>query len=257
MALLAILSLSKLWIALLLFSVQAFASDWIDYANNGFASLSHYTIALGDVAACGCTGESTHYPTAALSQMAYGSSRAYGPACGKCFNLTLLNTFLSVPPFYPAQKNSVVVKVTDLCPLSTTGWCNATTSGPNAAGHYLNFDLAYPSTSIPTSFFPSNASYYGYTDFGVWNISYQSVSCTNWEGWNDAAALGSVSTQGPESVCCAANPTNSSNTCTSYSDHNGLAPDTTTSSGHSIPRPYISLLALVSVTLLSVFVYFV
>lgn len=76
--------------------------------------------------------DSLNYPTAAMSQMAYGSSTAYGPACGKCFNLTLLNTFLSDPPFFPDVVKSVVVKVTDLCPLSTTGWCNATTSGPNA-----------------------------------------------------------------------------------------------------------------------------
>jgi len=34
-----------------------------------------------------------------MSQMAYGSSTSYGPACGKCFKLTLLNTFLSNPPF--------------------------------------------------------------------------------------------------------------------------------------------------------------
>ncbi|KAF9058806.1 RlpA-like double-psi beta-barrel-protein domain-containing protein-containing protein [Rhodocollybia butyracea] len=189
----------------------------------GFASMTTYTLPQGFVASCGCTGDSTNFPTAALNQMAYGSSTAYGPACGMCFNLTLLNTFLSVPPFNPPVHPSVIVKVTDLCPLSKTGWCNATTSGPNGAGHDLNFDLAFPSTSIPSNFFPSNASFYGYTDFGVWNISYQSVSCTNWGGWKDAAALGSVANQGPESVCCAANPTNSSNTCTSYSDHNGIA----------------------------------
>ncbi|KAF5393393.1 hypothetical protein D9757_000733 [Collybiopsis confluens] len=199
------------------------SAQWISYSDNGIASMTHYTLPESWVAACGCTASSDSFPTAALSQMAYGSSTAYGPACGRCFNLTLLNTFLSVPPFYPAESKSIIVKVTDLCPLSTTGWCNATTKGPNAAGHYLNFDLAYPSNSISSNFFPSNASYYGYTDFGVWNISYQSVSCSNWEGWNDAAALGSISSQGPESVCCAANPTNSSNTCTSYSDHNGIA----------------------------------
>lgn len=43
-------------------------------------------------------------------------------------------------------------------------------------------------------------------DFGVWNISYQSVACTNWEGWNHAAALGSVTSLG-SSACCPDNPT--------------------------------------------------
>jgi hypothetical protein len=71
------------------------------------------------------------------------------------------------------------------------------------AGNYLNFDLAFPSTSIPDNFFPSNETYYGYEDFGVWNATYESTSCSNWSGWNDPAALGSVTTLG-DSVCCPA-----------------------------------------------------
>jgi hypothetical protein len=110
----------------------AAASDWIHYPAAGIATMTHYTLPSGFVAACGCTGASTGFPTAALSQMAYGSSTAYGPACGRCFNLSLLNTFLSDPPFFAPAPRSIVVKLTDLCPLSTTGWCNATTSGPNA-----------------------------------------------------------------------------------------------------------------------------
>ncbi|THV02414.1 hypothetical protein K435DRAFT_963139 [Dendrothele bispora CBS 962.96] len=203
---------------------STFASPWIQYPSDGLATMTHYDLPKDYIAACACTGDSTHYPTAALSQMAFGSSTAYGPACGRCFNLTLLNTFLSVPPFYPPTPKSIVVKVTDLCPLSTSGWCNATQEGPNAAGNYLNFDLAFPSDAIPDDFFPSNASYYGYTDFGVWNISYQSVNCTQWSGWNDASALGSVTNLGPESACCPSDPSGSSNdTCPSYSDHNGIA----------------------------------
>ncbi|VDC06976.1 unnamed protein product [Peniophora sp. CBMAI 1063] len=162
-----------------------------------------------------------------MNQMAYGSSTSYGPACGRCFNLTLLNTFLSDPPFYPSETKSVVVKVTDLCPLSTTGWCNATSVGPNAAGNYLNFDLAWPSSSIPDDFFPSNESFYGYKDFGVWNISYQSVDCLDdWAGGKNAAALGSVPAL-EDGACCPNNPTgNANDTCPSYSDANGIPPDT-------------------------------
>lgn len=108
------------------------ATRWIQYPDSGTATMTHYTLPKGDIASCGCTGTSTHYPTAALNQMAFGSNTTYGPACGRCFKLTLLNTFLSNPPFYPTVTKSVVVKVTDLCPLSTTGWCNGTASGPNA-----------------------------------------------------------------------------------------------------------------------------
>jgi hypothetical protein len=108
------------------------ATQWIQYPNSGVATMTHYTLPEDYIASCGCTARSTHYPTAALNQMAFGSSTGYGPACGRCFKLTLLNTFLSDPPFYPTATKSVVVKVTDLCPLSKTGWCNGTVSGPNS-----------------------------------------------------------------------------------------------------------------------------
>ncbi|KAI0048275.1 glycoside hydrolase family 45 protein [Auriscalpium vulgare] len=190
----------------LLFSV-ARASSWIEYPSDGIATMTHYEMPRDYIASCGCTGDSTHYPTAALNQNAFGSSTAYGPSCGRCFKLSLLNTFLSDPPFYPPSPKSIVVKVTDLCPLSTTGWCNATTSGPNAAGSYLNFDLSFPSQAIPDDFFPSNESYYGYTDFGVWNVTYESVSCaSNWAGSKDASALGSVPAL-EDGACCPADPT--------------------------------------------------
>jgi hypothetical protein len=113
--------------------VCANSTDWIHYPDTGTATMTHYSLPQNYVASCGCTGESTHFPTAALNQMAFGSSNNYGPSCGRCFKLTLLNTFLSHPPFYPTVTKSVVVKVTDLCPLSTTGWCNATTKGPNSS----------------------------------------------------------------------------------------------------------------------------
>ncbi|KAG1900762.1 RlpA-like double-psi beta-barrel-protein domain-containing protein-containing protein [Suillus fuscotomentosus] len=243
----------------------SWASEWIGYSSDGYATMTHYSLPENFIAACGCTSTSTDYPTAAMNQMAYGSSTSYGPACGQCFNLTLLNSFLSNPPFYPNVTKSVVIKVTDLCPLSHSGWCNATTHGPNAGSHYLNFDLAWPSSSIPNDFFPSNEPLYGYTDFGVWNISYQSVSCTNWKGWNNAAALGSVVNLG-YSACCPNNPavSHTNDTCPSYSDDSGIPyvpfrsflekkiltvctakrPDTQTS-GFAISSP-ISLLPIVT-----------
>jgi len=212
-----------------LFGVSV-CGQWIQYPADGWATMTTYSLPENYIAACGCTADSTHYPTAAMSQMAYGSSKAYGPGCGKCFQLTLLNTFLSEPPFYPPTNPSVVVKVTDLCPLGGAGWCSATASKPNQAGAYINFDLAWPSPAISNNFFPSNASYYGYTDFGVWNVSYQTVDCLDdWAGRSNPAALGSV--QDGSSVCCPANPTgNANDTCPSYSEQNGIPPDTTSSS---------------------------
>jgi len=202
--------------------------------------MTHYTMPPGYIASCGCTGASTDYPTAALSQMAYGSSVDYGPACGRCFNLTLLDPVIATPPFHPSVVKSVVVKITDLCPLSTTGWCSGTKNKPNSAGAYLNFDLVYPSSAIPDDFFPSNVSLYGYKDFGVWNISYQSASCLpNWGGSRNAAALGSVKSLGT-GACCPAEPQpgNASASCPSFSDSNGIPPDTKTSGEVTLTLPW-------------------
>ncbi|OJA13034.1 hypothetical protein AZE42_04395 [Rhizopogon vesiculosus] len=232
------------------FLPRIWASAWIDYSPDGYATMTHYTLPEDFIAACGCTPSSTDHPTAAMNQMAYGSSTSYGPACGLCFNLTLLDAFTANPRFYPNVTKSVVVKVTDLCPLSSSGWCNATTHGPNAGGNYLNFDLAWPSSSIPDDFFPSDEAFYGFTDFGVWNISYQSVPCTNWEGWSQAAALGSATSLG-YSACCPDNPTgNPNDTCPSYSDDNGIPPDTQTS-GCTFPSSVPLLVVLLAVSLIS------
>ncbi|KJA20694.1 hypothetical protein HYPSUDRAFT_42752 [Hypholoma sublateritium FD-334 SS-4] len=230
------------------------SAQWIEYPDFGVATLTHYTLPSGFVAACGCTPASTGFPTAALSQMAYGSSTAYGPSCGRCFNISLMNPVYATPPFYPSVTKYIVVKVTDMCPLSKTGLCNATTAGPNSAGAFLNFDLAYPSSSIPNDFFPSDEALYGYTDFGVWNITYDSVPCIpNWQGANDAAALGSVKALGV-GACCPADPTpgNVSNICPSFSDQNGIPPDTSTNSCVTFyPGSYSTYLVLIIIGLVS------
>jgi len=206
----------------------------------GFATMTHYYLPMNAIAACGCTAESTHYPTAALSALAYGSTDAFGPGCGRCFRLQLINTIDSTPTWYPASPPSIVIKVTDLCPLGGS-WCNATSTSPNAAGLFANFDLAWDSPSdgaqhgIPENFYPTNVSYYGYSDFGVWNVSYTAVPCEgNWGGSKNSAALGSVPSLGPEGACCPADPvTHPNTTCPSYSAHTGHAPNTSSSSAQS------------------------
>ncbi|KAF9529212.1 RlpA-like double-psi beta-barrel-protein domain-containing protein-containing protein [Crepidotus variabilis] len=212
---------------LIFFAIQVLnvlADAWIEYPNRGKATLTHYTLPEGYVGSCGCTGDSTKYPIAALSQMAYGSSRSYGPGCGRCFKLTLVNPVVATPPFYPDEVKSVIVKIIDLCPLSNIGWCAGMNNKPNSAGAYLNFDLSFPSKAIPDDFFPSNQTLYGYKDFGVWNINYESVSCmSDWSGAKNQAALGSVGSLA-SAGCCPADPQpgNTSNICPSFSDQNGL-----------------------------------
>ncbi len=129
--------LALLWLLFSVSTTVTVATDWIDYPPDGTATLTHYTLPDGYIAACGCTGASTKYPTVAMSQYAFGSSTAYGPGCGRCFKITLLNTYTGTPPFFPDVEKSVVVKVTDLCPaVGGAGWCSATPGKPN---QYVSF----------------------------------------------------------------------------------------------------------------------
>jgi len=116
-------------------------------------------------------------------------------------------------------------------------------------GQYLNFDLAYPSSAIPDNFFPSNEKLYGYKDFGVWNITYASVSCKEWKGWGDKAAKGSAPNV---NGCCPADPTGSKNdTCPSYSDGNTIPPNTTTSDAQSLWIPTLLSIPFITSVVLS------
>ncbi|GAA5970847.1 hypothetical protein JCM11641_004478 [Rhodosporidiobolus odoratus] len=190
---------------------------------SGTASLTHYDFPLGAYGSCGCSLVSTYYPTAALSQAACASSSAYGPACGMCFNLTLVQTVGATPEWVLDAEHSaaVVVKVTDKCPAGrgnpAKAWCGATDKKANKANQTLHFDLSAPSPSIPMSFFPTNESFYGYSDFGSWLVRYEEVSCEYWAGWTNETSLGIDATLTAESACCPANPSMDDTVCASFS----------------------------------------
>ncbi|SPO31270.1 uncharacterized protein UTRI_05920_B [Ustilago trichophora] len=208
---------------LLLICLMGTASAAVDFASQGYASLTHYDLPSSYVASCGCVGRSTFYPTAALNRYAYGSNTSFGPACGSCFELRLVSTPLARPPPRPGTNDpwgdgifyntsqvssgstpSLVVKIIDLCPGAGGPWCNATrldngTVQGNSLGFDVHFDLAWPSKAISKNFFP------GTHDYGAWNVSYAAVSCEKWAGWKDQAALGSDWAQ-QSSACCPNNP---------------------------------------------------
>jgi hypothetical protein len=66
------------YVVLTLLFYLSLARAWLNYSSDGAATLTHYTLPTNYIASCGCTPASTHYPTAALSQMAYGSNTSYG-----------------------------------------------------------------------------------------------------------------------------------------------------------------------------------
>lgn len=226
-----------LWLFCLIY-VQVAAAFSVEAT--GYASLTHYDLPRNYVASCGCVGTATHYPTAAVNRLVYGSNTSFGPSCGSCFQLKLVSTPLAAPPpvtdlqvwgdgvYYSdsdvaaGKTPNLVVKIIDLCPGIGGPWCNATqlvngTVQGNSLGFDMHFDLAWPSAAISKSFFP------GSHDYGVWNVSYQAVSCEEWNGYDDKAALGSDWDQ-QSSACCPANPPPSGNDacCPPYYDTLGV-----------------------------------
>jgi hypothetical protein len=78
--------------------------------------------------ACGQTANGF---TAAISQLACGSVDGLGPgdACGRCFNITGNRDPFS--PENPIQPTSIIVKITDMCPIQDNlFWCGQTRSNP-------------------------------------------------------------------------------------------------------------------------------
>lgn len=185
---------------------------------SGSATLTHYDLPLNFLASCGCSYGASYYPTAALSSLAYsgaeGSTMGPGPACGRCFRLSLVSASSASPPFVITSDHppSVVVKVVDKCP--SPQFCSASKSTTNQLGQRVHFDLALPSPALNLSFFPSNLELYGYSDFGVWNINYKTVSCEEWDGWRNGTSLDvEKSYPGFEDSCCPINPPYTNQMC--------------------------------------------
>lgn len=160
-------------LGLILFLVLPLAAAAYDIPETGFATLTHYDLPNDYIASCGCVGRVTSHPTAAINALAYGSTTSFGPACGYCFALSLLNTPTAALPrigpdganwggdgmvLDPETAPSVVVKIVDLCP-NGPPWCNATEEQGNMLGSKLHFDLAWPSKAIPNNWFPGDHDY--------------------------------------------------------------------------------------------------
>ncbi|KAH9920946.1 RlpA-like double-psi beta-barrel-protein domain-containing protein-containing protein [Fomitopsis serialis] len=98
---------------------------------NGYYQEPSASASFTQYSGCGspaCGIPATGY-TAAMNQLSFGSAPGSGPgdACGRCFQLT--GSADPYSPDYSGPFNSIVVKVTDLCPASGNEvWCGQTTS---------------------------------------------------------------------------------------------------------------------------------
>lgn len=123
------------------------------YVQNPVGNASFTMYSGCSAAACGVSATGF---TAAMNQLSYGAPPGVGPgdACGRCFAVTA-----NLDPFSPSFAgpfSTVVVKVTDLCPVAgNQEWCGQTQASPeNAHGEAVHFDLC-EDTGAAAAFFPS------------------------------------------------------------------------------------------------------
>ncbi|KAF9025825.1 endoglucanase V-like protein [Hymenopellis radicata] len=162
---------------------------------SGQASFTYYS----GCSASAC-GKSASGYTAAMNQLAFGSApgSGAGDACGRCFSLT--GTADPYSPAYTGPFHSIVVKVTDLCPVSgNQEWCSQTTANPtNQHGMSFHFDICQD-TGGNAAFFPSG--------HGALTGTFTEVSCSNWSGsdggalWNGACLDGESAPNWPSTAC--------------------------------------------------------
>jgi len=128
--------------------------------------------------ACGKTATGF---TAAINQLTFGSAGGLGAgdACGRCFAVT--GTSDPFSPSFPGPFHTIVVKVTDLCPVQgNQEWCGQTRSNPNNQhGQPFHFDICQD-TGGASAFFPSG--------HGALLGTFTEVSCSQWSG-SDGGSL--------------------------------------------------------------------
>ncbi|KAI9431538.1 glycoside hydrolase family 45 protein [Lactarius psammicola] len=169
-----------------------------DYVQNpsGTASFTFYS-GCG-YPACGKSASAGY--TAAMNQLAFGAPPGLGAgdACGRCFKVTG-----SADPYSPSNKGpfkSIIVKVTDLCPVQgNEKWCGQTASNAtNSFGQSVHFDLCQES-GASGAFFPSGN--------GALTGKYEEVPCTHWSGsegsslWNGACLADENTGTWPSAGC--------------------------------------------------------
>ncbi|KAI0690109.1 RlpA-like double-psi beta-barrel-protein domain-containing protein-containing protein [Cytidiella melzeri] len=147
-------------------------------ATGGYVQSTSGTASFTMYSGCGtpaCGISATGF-TAAMNQLSFGSAPGLGAGdgCGRCFSITGNHDPFS-PAFTGPFGKTIVVKVTDLCPVQgNEEWCGQTTSQlKNQHGEPFHFDIC-EDTGGAAQFFPSG--------HGALTGIFTEVSCSQWAG---------------------------------------------------------------------------
>jgi len=172
------------------------AADGYVQNPSGNASFTAYTGCI--TPAC---GKMAHGFTAAMDQLSFGAAggEGSGDACGRCFRITATGDPYS--PNFQGPFNTVVVKITDLCPGGVPEmWCGQSTAHPlNQVNMTVHFDLCGDS-GAGAAFFPEER--------GALTGYYEEVSCNEWSGydgpplWNGGCLAGEDAPFWPDGTGC-------------------------------------------------------
>ncbi|KAJ7065205.1 endoglucanase V-like protein [Mycena amicta] len=158
-------------------ALAAAPGGYIQVPGPGNASFTMYSGCQQPACGVASTGFS-----AAINQLAFGSVPGLGPgdACGRCFSLTGNHDPFS-PAFTGPFGQSIIVKITDMCPVAGNAeWCGQTaTSDTNQFNMPVHFDIC-EDTGGSAIFFPSG--------HGALTGTFQEVSCSLWKG-SDGGSL--------------------------------------------------------------------
>ncbi|KAI0085190.1 endoglucanase V-like protein [Irpex rosettiformis] len=172
-------------------------------ATGGYVQQASGTASFTYYSGCGspACGRSASGFSAAINQLSFGSApgSGAGDACGRCFALTG-----NADPYSPGYTGpfgkTIVVKVTDLCPIAgNQEWCGQTQSNRNNQHNEpFHFDIC-EDTGGAAQFFPSG--------HGALTGTFQEVSCSQWSGsdgsplWNGACLTGETAGNWPSTGC--------------------------------------------------------
>ncbi|KAI0272303.1 endoglucanase V-like protein [Gloeopeniophorella convolvens] len=155
----------------------ALGAQFEERATGGYVQNPSGSASFTMYSGCGAPacGKSATGFTAAINQLSFGAApgSGAGDACGRCFAVT--GTRDPFSPQFTGPFHTVVVKVTDLCPVQgNQEWCGQTTAqSTNQHGEAVHFDLC-EDTGAANAFFPSG--------HGALTGTYSEVSCSQWSG---------------------------------------------------------------------------
>ncbi|KAF1348751.1 RlpA-like double-psi beta-barrel-protein domain-containing protein-containing protein [Delphinella strobiligena] len=163
-------SLTFLATAALASAATSYKASFTEYGsgdNNGSGNCNVATTACGYYTNPGYS--------AAVSQNLFGvgPGAGAGPACGTCYNLTVQTD--SSGNTLSNAGNSIVVKVTNLCPSDGNPLCSQSgLTGTNQYGANVNFDTCMDSGA--------SSALFGDSGVGLAVGTAEEVDCSNWKG---------------------------------------------------------------------------